>query len=91
MSVVNGLRRTANQLIDTGLSYLPQPTVEHLGNASTELLKAVRILIDEQIAWNARHVANAERIRRERQAARAREAPQDAFEPLATEGPSRPD
>ncbi len=88
MSIVNGLRRTANRLIDTGLSYLPQPAVEHLGNASTELLKAVRALIDEQITWNARHVANAERIRRERRAAQAQAEP---LEPLAAHGPSRPD
>lgn len=70
MSIVKGLSRRANRALDTGLSFLPQETVVHLGNASTELLRAVRAIVDEQITWNGRHVARAEEIRRERAARR---------------------
>jgi len=86
MSLVHGLRRRANLVIDTGLSYLPANTVSHLGNASTELLRAARALLDEQILWNGRHVARAEEIRLRRRAAGAPAAPG-----LTVEGPSRPD
>jgi hypothetical protein len=68
MSIVKGLSRRANHALDTGLSFLPRATVVHLGNASTELLRAVRAIVDEQITWNGRHVARAEEIRRERAA-----------------------
>jgi hypothetical protein len=86
MSLVQGLRRRANQVIDTGLSYLPPDTVAHLANASTELLRAARALADEQIAWNGRHVARADEIRRRRQGSAA-----PAADRLSTDGPSRPD
>lgn len=85
MSVVKSLRRRANRVLDTGLSFLPAETVVHLGNASSELLRAARALIDEQIVWTGRHVDAAAAIRRERRAGGG--APTD----LATEGPSRPD
>jgi hypothetical protein len=86
MSLVDSLRRRANLVIDTGLSYLPADTVSHLGNASTELLRAARALLDEQILWNGRHVARAEEIRLRRRAAGAPAAPG-----LTVDGPSRPD
>ncbi|HEX7126731.1 MAG TPA: hypothetical protein VF406_13320 [Thermodesulfobacteriota bacterium] len=86
MSWISAVRRVVNEAVDTGLSFLPPDTVSHLGRASTELLLAARAVIDEQIAWNGRHVERAAAIREARRA-RASAPPAD----LATEGASRPD
>lgn len=87
MSLVRTIRRAVNEVVDTGLSYLPPDTVSHLARASSELLLAARAVIDEQIVWNGRHVERAAGIREARRAGRESSPAPD----LATEGPSRPD
>lgn len=86
MSWLKAIRRTVNEAVDTGLSYLPPETVSHLGRASTEVLLAARAVIDQQIVWNDRHVERAGAIRERRRAGAA-----DPEAALATEGASRPD
>ncbi len=73
MAAMGMIRRTVNDFIDETLSRMPEPMVEHLGNAQKELLRAFQSLLDEQARWIDRHLSSARERRLKRRA--AKEAP----------------
>ncbi len=60
------IKERLSSLIDSALANIPQDVADHLVNSQTEFLKAIRAVIDEQIATVERHHKRARDIQKKR-------------------------